>query len=130
MRKPLSITIRIGSRTYPLSVSSEEEHILRKSARDLNERVKTYTQTFKVEDEQDLIAMVAFDLTVEHNKRTQIQSDQQQELIEKVGKLQEILSQAQLPHEIPHRSKLSDTTLSEKPSPLQPSQDPKATPRS
>ena len=94
MKNKLSISIRIGSRVYPISVSTEEEYILRKSARELNEKIKSYSHQFKVQDPQDLLAMVAFDLVVEKNKKQQLQSEQEQELIGKVTQLQSILSEA------------------------------------
>lgn len=98
MAAKLSITIRIGSRNYPLSVSAEEEYTLRKSARDLNEKIKNCKHQFKLED-QDLLAIVAFDLMVEINKREQLKTHQEQTLMEKVDQLQNILSKATAPHE-------------------------------
>jgi cell division protein ZapA len=60
----LSIKLRIADREYPLKVAYEEEEQIRKTARLLNEKIKTYREKFGIEDKQDLLAMVAFEILV------------------------------------------------------------------
>ncbi len=97
MADKLSISIRIGSRTYPMAVSVENEYALRKSAHELNEQIKSYSHRFKVKDGQDLLAMVAFDLIVEKNKHEQYKLQQEEELISKINQLQALLTDATNP---------------------------------
>ena len=112
MSNKLSISIRIGSRVYPISVSTEEEYILRKCARELDEKIKSHAHQFKVQDPQDLLAMVAFDLIVEQNKTAQLQNEQEQELIGKITQLQKILSEALQSDESIPQEKLNNETTS------------------
>lgn len=57
----LSIKINIASRVYPLSVKTEEEEGIRKTARMINDRIKEYEQDYAVKDKQDLLAMCALE---------------------------------------------------------------------
>ncbi len=61
----LSIKLRIADRDYPLKVAYEEEEHIRKTARILNEKIKEYRESFGIEDKQDLLAMVAFEIMVD-----------------------------------------------------------------
>jgi|SRR2546428_7351508 len=53
----ISIKINIADRVYPLKVDMAEEEIVRKAAKDINERIKTLTQNYEVRDKQDLLSM-------------------------------------------------------------------------
>ena len=57
----LSLRLKIADREYPMKVRSEEEERVRRAARQVNEKVKSFRGHFGVDDKQDLLAMVAFD---------------------------------------------------------------------
>ena len=57
----LSIKINIANRVYPMTVKSEEEEGIRKTARMINDRMKSYEQDYAVKDKQDLLAMCALE---------------------------------------------------------------------
>ncbi len=61
----LSIRIKIGEREYPMRVKAEEEELLRRAGKLVNERIKHYRERYGITDPQDLLAMVAFDGLVE-----------------------------------------------------------------
>ena len=61
----LHIKVNIASRTYPLTVSSDEEEEVRKAAQFINDKIKTLESSFAVKDKQDLLAMLALELTLE-----------------------------------------------------------------
>ncbi len=61
----LSIKLKIADRDYPLKVAYEDEEHIRKTARILNEKIKEYRENFGIEDKQDLLAMVAFEILVD-----------------------------------------------------------------
>lgn len=61
----LSIKLKIADREYPLKVAYDEEEHIRKTARILNEKLKEYRENFGIEDKQDLLAMVAFEILVD-----------------------------------------------------------------
>ena len=55
----LSIKVNIGSRSYPLTISRNEEEIVRKAASDINNNIKHLKDNYAVKDMQDLLAMTA-----------------------------------------------------------------------
>lgn len=61
----LSIKIKIGDREYPMRIDADEEERLRKAGRVINEKVRAFGSQFGIDDKQDLLAMVAFDILVE-----------------------------------------------------------------
>jgi len=56
----LSIKVKIGGRTYPLTISRDEEEIARKAAADINKNIDSLKQNYAVKDIQDLLAITAF----------------------------------------------------------------------
>ncbi|WP_129717876.1 cell division protein ZapA [Pedobacter sp. SYP-B3415] len=53
----ISIKITISDRIYPLKVNMEEEEIVRRAAKMINERIKEYQENYAVRDKQDLLSM-------------------------------------------------------------------------
>lgn len=53
----ISIKISISDRIYPLKVATEEEEIVRRAAKVINERIKDYQENYAVRDKQDLLSM-------------------------------------------------------------------------
>jgi cell division protein ZapA (FtsZ GTPase activity inhibitor) len=61
----LSIKVKIAGRTYPLTVSKEEEEIVRKSAAKINSNIDSLKDNYAVKDIQDLLAMTALQFVSE-----------------------------------------------------------------
>lgn len=55
----LSINVNIGNRVYPLTIDREEEELIRKAAKRVNDNMKQLGSTYEVSDKQDLLAMTA-----------------------------------------------------------------------
>lgn len=55
----LSINVNIGNRVYPLTIDREEEELIRKAAKRVNDNMKQLETTYAVSDKQDLLAMTA-----------------------------------------------------------------------
>ena len=55
----LAISVKIADRPYKMTVSVEEEEIIRKAARLINEKIEKYANTYAFNDIQDLLSMVA-----------------------------------------------------------------------
>ncbi len=53
----ISIKISISDRIYPLKVNVEEEEIVRRAAKIINDRIKEYQENYAVRDKQDLLSM-------------------------------------------------------------------------
>ena len=60
----LSININLGNRTYPLTIKAEQEELMRRAAKLINDRMKVYEENYAVKDKQDLIAMCALEFAV------------------------------------------------------------------
>tara|TARA_B100000029_G_C17422973_1_gene905010 strand:- start:648 stop:932 length:285 start_codon:yes stop_codon:yes gene_type:complete len=61
----LSIKLVIGNRSYPMKVPIEDEQKIRKIGKDLNKRISEIKSQMNIDDLQDILAMIAFKLSVE-----------------------------------------------------------------
>ncbi len=55
----LAISVTIADRPYKMTVKAEEEEVIRKAARLINEKIKQYADTYAFNDNQDLLSMVS-----------------------------------------------------------------------
>ncbi len=88
----ISIKINIADRVYPLKVSTEEEEIIRRAAKLINDRIKDYQENYAVKDKQDLLSMCVL-----HYATTSLKAEKQVmiediEVTEKVYQLDQLLS--------------------------------------
>ena len=60
-----SIKVNIADRFYPLTIVSEQEEMVRKAAKLINDKLKLLQQQFEVKDKQDLLSMIALETTTE-----------------------------------------------------------------
>ena len=51
----ISIKINIADRVYPLRVNMEEEEVIRRAAKIINDRIKEFQDNYAVRDKQDLL---------------------------------------------------------------------------
>ena len=61
----LSISLKIGNREYPMTIKKEEEELIRKVGKEINDQISSYKTKMNIDDPQDLLAMVAFDSFIE-----------------------------------------------------------------
>ena len=90
----LSIKIKISDREYPMRVDPEDEELIRRAGKVINERMKSYQAKFGIDDKQDLLAMVAFDSTVDKMKAENEIVGSDESLIQKVSNLNKLISQS------------------------------------
>ena len=90
----LSIKLRIGNREYPMRVKAEDEERIRRAGKILNEKMKSYREKFGIEDQQDLLAMVAFDCQVEKMKNDESKVTTDEHSLNQVQQLNHLISQA------------------------------------
>jgi cell division protein ZapA len=90
----LSIKLRIADREYPMKVRKDEEERVRAAGKSINDKLKSYREQYGLEDHQDLLAMVAFDSTIQklifEEKNVSLDSG----VSEKVTHLNNLLAQA------------------------------------
>lgn len=88
----ISIKITISDRIYPLKVNVEEEEIVRRAAKIINERIKDYQENYAVRDKQDLLSMAVLHYaTAVLRTENKVQS-QDTALVDKVDALDGLLN--------------------------------------
>ncbi|MBY0433941.1 MAG: cell division protein ZapA [Cyclobacteriaceae bacterium] len=90
----LSIKIKIADREYPMKVKRHEEERVRAAGKLINEKLKSYREQFGLDDKQDLLAMTAFDCLVEKLAAEETNQGVDQTVLDKVGHLNQLVSQA------------------------------------
>ncbi len=91
----LSIKIKIADREYPMKVKPEDEERVRNAGKQINERLRSYREQFGINDNQDLLAMVAFDSLVDKLEMEERQFDSENiATIEKIEHLGKLISQS------------------------------------
>ncbi|MEE1885124.1 cell division protein ZapA [Pedobacter flavus] len=88
----ISIKISISDRIYPLKVNMEEEEIVRRAAKIINERIKEYQENYAVRDKQDLLSMAVLHYATAVLKAENNVQNQDNQLSEKVEELDVLLS--------------------------------------
>ena len=90
--KELSIKIKIGNREYPMKVSVEEEATIRQAGKKINEKIRSYQEQFGIDDQQDLLAMVAIDSHVEKFQSHEIRQTTDEVAMDQISKLNQLIS--------------------------------------
>ena len=64
MDDKFSIKVNVADRFYPLRVDRNDEELIRKAARLINEKVLQYKQRYNDKDVQDFLAMAALQYVI------------------------------------------------------------------
>jgi cell division protein ZapA (FtsZ GTPase activity inhibitor) len=89
----LAITVKIADRPYKMTVNAEEEEVIRKAARLINEKITEYANTYAFNDNQDLLAMVSlWFATTSLKAQTDVSTDND-DLITGLKTLEKMLSE-------------------------------------
>ena len=59
MAEKIKLKVNIAGRHYPMSVKAEEEEVIRKAGKQINELIKDFEQKYDIRDKQDALAMCA-----------------------------------------------------------------------
>lgn len=62
------INIKIDGRNYPLTINRDDEERYRKAAKIVNETINGFRQRFHANDQQDIMAMTAFQFALNYKK--------------------------------------------------------------
>ncbi len=89
----ISIKINIADRVYPLKVNMEEEEIIRRAAKLINDRVKEYQENYAVRDKQDLLAMSVLHFATSSLKAEKRVTVEDTDVAEKVYHLDHLLNE-------------------------------------
>jgi len=88
----ISIKITISDRIYPLKVNMEEEEIVRRAAKMINERIKDYQDNYAVRDKQDLLSMAVLHYATAVLRTENKAQNQDTAVADKVEELDVLLS--------------------------------------
>lgn len=70
-KEQLRINIRIEGRTYPLTIDRKDEERHRVAAKAVNDTASKYRELFRDKDAQDILAMAAFQIALNHTELMQ-----------------------------------------------------------
>jgi cell division protein ZapA (FtsZ GTPase activity inhibitor) len=76
----LSISVTIADRSYKLAVEKDQEELVRKAVRLIDNRIKEYSNSYAYKDKQDLVAMVALEYAVSSLKLERSQAEKEDHL--------------------------------------------------
>lgn len=62
----ITINVVITDRNYTITINRDEEENIRKAVKDINEKVKNFSQMYAYKDRQDLLAMAALQISTEN----------------------------------------------------------------
>ncbi|HEY0056858.1 MAG TPA: cell division protein ZapA [Pedobacter sp.] len=88
----ISIKINIADRVYPLRVNMEEEEVIRRAAKIINDRIKEYQDNYAVRDKQDLLSMCVLHYATATLKADKKRVDEDTEVADKVYQLDQLLT--------------------------------------
>jgi len=88
----ISIKINIADRVYPLKVNIEEEEIIRRAAKVINDRIKEYQDNYAVRDKQDLLSMCVLHYATTTLKAEQKVMHEDSNITDKVHQLDQLLT--------------------------------------
>ena len=90
----LAIKVKIGDREYPMCVKIEDEAKIRHAGKLINEKLRKYREEYGLDDQQDLIAMVAFDCMVESLETNEVNAEDSEHIRTSLSQLNSLLSKA------------------------------------
>ena len=88
----ISIKINIADRVYPLRINMEEEEIVRRAAKVINDRIKEFQDNYAVRDKQDLLSMCVLHYATATLKAEKKDMNEDTEVAEKVYQLDQLLT--------------------------------------
>lgn len=71
-----SITVLIAGRPYPLKIKAEDEPVIRKIVKEVNEKINRFQLNYTSKDKQDCLSMTVLTYAVDLHKATLEQSVQ------------------------------------------------------
>ena len=89
----IPIKLRIADRDYPMRVAAADEEMIRQAGKELNERLKSYREKFKLDDKQDLLAMATFDCLMEKARQQSSSTKAEHFFSDKLTKWGDMLTQ-------------------------------------
>ncbi len=77
-----------------MRVKAEDEERIRRAGKMLNEKIKSYRNQFGIEDNQDLLAMVAFDCLVDKMKNEETIESTDEVALDQLRNISQLIANA------------------------------------
>lgn len=87
----LKIKITIAGRQYPLSISADEEEVVRNAGKEINALIKEFEDRYAVTDKQDALSMVALQMASKYQLLKKTEKGVETELSQNLKKLTEFI---------------------------------------
>jgi cell division protein ZapA (FtsZ GTPase activity inhibitor) len=88
----LTITVNIAERPYRLKIKREEEEVIRKAVKEIDIRIRQYSEHFAFNDKQDLMAMVLLHYASTAQKLESDLASGENMVIARLQKLEELIT--------------------------------------
>ena len=99
--KPISLTVTLAGRPYPLLVQPEDEESIRRIAKELNDKVADFQQAYPGKDKQDCLAMLLLIYAVDLFKMKDATGGDDSQLTRTLAQLERELTDALAPAAAP-----------------------------
>lgn len=94
MMEELTISVKIAERPYRLTITKEEEEFVRKAAKQINDRMKDFSDHYAYKDKQDLLAMVSLLFGTKALKYEALEEKEKSRFSERLAEIDKLLSKA------------------------------------
>ncbi|WP_372754572.1 cell division protein ZapA [Mariniflexile sp.] len=91
MSEKLKIKLSIANRVYPLNIDASQEEGLRKAAKNIDEMIKQFEQSYSVRDKQDVLAMCALQFAAQVEQKAIDKESVSEHVEEKLNALNSLL---------------------------------------
>lgn len=89
MNDTIKINLKIGDSNYPLTIKREDEEIIRRAAKEVNDKLNAYRAHYPNVDKERIMAMVAYQFSLENLK--QLNNNDTQPYQAKIDELNDLL---------------------------------------
>lgn len=87
------ITITIAGRPYPLKIKATDESVIRKIAKEVNEKVNRFQLNYPNRDKQDCLAMALLAYAVDLYKTSRYADAPSEQLSSQLSRINDLLDQ-------------------------------------
>lgn len=94
MEETLTISVILAERKYSLTIQKEDEEVIRKAAKMINEKLKEYGGSYAFRDKQDLLAMAALSHTTSLIQKENSAAYLNQDLLRDLSAIEQLLDEA------------------------------------
>lgn len=92
MSDEVSIMVKIADKEYPLKVSSTEIELVRRSEKEIEDKINELKGNYNVRHSQDIMAMTLLQLLVEKNQKLMDNTGSDSGIYEKLSELESFVS--------------------------------------